>query len=139
MKKAILSAVAACALTTSSVIAQSAFAQTSTPPTTPPTETMTPTLSTAPTRAPLTLSDADAKKWIDKTVYSSEGKNLGEVAEFKRDATGAVVEMHADLGGFLGLGETRVRVLPTQFHTDGDRVVLHVTSDEANSLPKVSK
>ena len=53
------------------------------------------------------LTDEEAKAWVDKVVYSSDDKNLGEVADFKRDAAGHVTELHADIGGFLGLGETR--------------------------------
>jgi hypothetical protein len=50
-----------------------------------------------------------------------------------------VTEMHADIGGFLGLGETRVRLMPAQFKLMTDRVVLSVTADQAKSLPKIVK
>ncbi|MDX2288164.1 MAG: PRC-barrel domain-containing protein [Hyphomicrobiaceae bacterium] len=83
------------------------------------------------------LTDEEAKAWVDKVVYSSDDKNLGEVADFKRDAAGHVTELHADIGGFLGLGETRVRVAPDQFKLSGDRVVLSVNAEQAKSLPKV--
>ncbi len=48
-------------------------------------------------------------------VYSSDGTNLGEVAAFARDSSGNITEMHADVGGFLGMGETRVRLMPSDF------------------------
>lgn len=85
------------------------------------------------------LSDAEAKTWIDKVVYSSDNKNVGEVAAFKRDADGTVQELHADVGGFLGIGETRVRLMPHQFTLQGDRVTLNMTSEEIKSLPKIEK
>jgi hypothetical protein len=87
----------------------------------------------------IVLTDLEAKSWIDKAVYSSDGKELGEVAAFARDSSGKVTEMHADVGGFLGLGETRVRVMPAQMKLMSDRVVLSVTSDQAKTLPKIPK
>jgi hypothetical protein len=45
--------------------------------------------------------------------------------------------MHADIGGFLGLGQTRVRVMPSQFKLIDDRAVLLITAEQAKTLPKV--
>ncbi len=113
--------------------ATATFAQT-TVPATPP---------AAPTAAPMadgvTLNDQQAKEWIDKAVYSSDAKKLGEVAAFARDGAGKVTELHADVGGFLGLGETRVRLMPAQFKLMTDRVVLSMTADQAKTLPKIAK
>jgi hypothetical protein len=47
--------------------------------------------------------------------------------------------MQADIGGFLGLGETRVRLTPAQFKLQGDRAVLDLTAAQAKDLPKVQK
>ena len=85
----------------------------------------------------LTLTEAEAKKWIGKTIYSSDNKNVGEVTDLKRDADGKVLELHADIGGFLGIGETRVKVLPDQFQVGADRITLNVTGEAAGKLPKV--
>ena len=140
-------------------VAGAAFAQTSTSPTTPgttpstppaastPSTTTAPSKSTSPTSnsaakqdgASLTLTDEQAKQWISKKVYSSDNKDLGEVASFTRDSSGKVSEMQADIGGFLGIGETRVRVMPAQFSVVGDRIVLNMTADQAKSLPKMAK
>ena len=124
MSKQILAAVATSLLLSTSVIAQ----------------TPLPPAPAAPAIAPkhsLQLTDAEAKRLIGKTVYSSDNKNVGEVAAFARDQSGNVNEMHADIGGFLGFGETRVRLMPAQFKLAGDRVELLMTSQEAKSLPKV--
>ena len=96
------------------------------------------TVITPPTQS-ISFNDAEAKAWIDKTVYSSDGKNVGEVAAFARDASGKVTEMHADVGGFLGLGETRVRLMPGDFTLSNDRVVLNLSSDAVKSLPHLPK
>lgn len=85
------------------------------------------------------MTDAEAKGWINKVVYSSDGKNLGEVASILRDNSGHVTELHADIGGFLGLGETRVRVSPSDFKLEKDRVVLNIPADQAKTLPKIEK
>jgi transcriptional regulator of acetoin/glycerol metabolism len=125
-----------------------AFAQTSAP-TTSPTNPVPPVIerSTMPPIATTpgsaleapTLNEQQAKDWINKVVYSSENTNVGEVAAFARDATGKVTEMHADIGGFLGIGETRVRVMPAQFKLMGDRVMLNLNSEQVKSLPKIAK
>lgn len=129
--------------------ATAAVAQTSTTPGTiaPGTTTRPPVSDRAPAaiaRAAhsgenLVLSDEQAKNWVNKSVYSSDNKNLGTVAAFDRDPAGKVKEMHADIGGFLGIGETRVRLMPNQFQVDGDRIIVSMTSDQAKSLPKIAK
>lgn len=92
-----------------------------------------------PSTQSISLTDAEAKAWIDKAVYSSDGKNVGEVAAFARDSNGKVTEMHADVGGFLGLGETRVRLMPGEYTLANDRVVLNLSSDAVKALPHLPK
>jgi hypothetical protein len=116
-------------------------APTATPPAVqplPPTgERLAPTASTEATSAP-TMTEEEAKQWVDKAVYSSDDSNIGSIAAIQRDASGKITEIHADIGGFLGLGATRVRLQPSQFQLSGDRVVLNVTSEQAKQLPKVA-
>lgn len=85
------------------------------------------------------LTDEQAQAWINKPVYSSDESNVGEVAAIKRDTAGYVTEIHADIGGFLGIGETRVRVLPAQFKLGDDRVMLNLTGEASKALPKLQK
>lgn len=122
---------------TSIVLAGAALAQTTTPPASTPAPADRPV--TAGPASAMKLSDAEAKNWVDKRVYSSDGRNLGEVVAFERDASGTVTGMLADIGGFLGIGETRVKLAPAQFSLSGDRVVLNLTSDQAKALPPVNK
>jgi len=90
--------------------------------------------------ASISLTEQEVLKWLDKPVYSSDGKKIGEVAAFQRDAaTNKVIGMHADIGGFLGIGQTRVKLTPAQFKLQGDRVVLDLTSAQTNDLPKAQK
>lgn len=130
------------------VAASGAFAQTSpapapaTPPaattsTNPPASSAT-TPSTTVSRDVM-LTEEEARNWIDKVVYSKDDQNVGEVAAFNRDSSGKVTELHADIGGFMGLGERRVKLIPGQFSLQGDRVVLNITSEEVKALPAIAK
>jgi hypothetical protein len=118
-----------------------AYGQTA-PPTTPQsppsvTEPKSPPSVTEPKEAKISLTEEQAKSWIDKRVFSSDGKEVGEVAAFKRSADNTVLEMHADIGGVLGIGETRVALTPSQFKLQNDRVILNLTEAQAKALPKV--
>lgn len=97
------------------------------------------TTAASPTTGVVTLTDEQAKAWVDKPIYSSDNKNLGEVAAVARGSSGEVSEIHADIGGFLGLGETRVRVMPNEFSLAEDKVVLNLTADQAKQLPTIAK
>jgi hypothetical protein len=131
------------------LMSTAAFAQTAPPAATPaPSATERPMTPMAPSNTmspsmmdtkPLLLTDAEAKAWVDKTVVSSDGQKLGEVAAFARDASGKVTEMHADIGGFLGIGESRIRLMPNQFKLNTDQVVLNLTAEQAKALPKIAK
>lgn len=110
-------------------IAQTTTAQPSTLPST----------ATAPVTAPLKLTADEAKSWVDKPVYSSDTTKLGEVAGFTRGTDNSVNEMQADIGGFLGMGETRIKLVPAQFTLHGDRVVLNVTAAQAKTMPSIAK
>jgi hypothetical protein len=85
----------------------------------------------------LSLTVQEGMTWINKPIYSSEGKEIGKVVAFERDADNKVIGMHADVGGFLGLGETRINLTPAQFKLLIDRVVLSLTAEQAKKLPAV--
>jgi hypothetical protein len=107
-------------------------AQTSTAPASVPAP-----VAVAPAEAVIILTAEQAKTWVGKSIYGSDGKNVGEVAAFARGTNDKVSEMHADIGGFLGLGETRVKLMPNQFKLSGDRVTIDMTSEMAKNLPRV--
>jgi hypothetical protein len=98
-----------------------------------------PMVSTEQTAPSLMLTADEAKAWVGKPVYSSDGKNLGDVVAFNRSEDNTVTEMNADIGGFLGFGEHRISVTPEQFTLKTDRVVLDLTSTQAKALPKIAK
>ena len=88
--------------------------------------------------ASMTHTSQEAQAWVGKPVYSSDGKKLGEVAAIST-ADNKVTEMDASIGGFLGLGEHRIRLMPAQFKLQSDRVVLDLTAEQAKKLPKIPK
>ena len=73
-------------------------------------------------------------QWIGRSVYSSDGKELGKVSSVQAG------DVHADLGGFLGLGATRTLIKSSQIQeVKDDRIVLTLTEREAKNLPAAEK
>jgi PRC-barrel domain protein len=72
-----------------------------------------------------------SQEWVGRSVFSSDGKDLGKVTAFEQD--GAIV---VDLGGFLGLGTTRTRIGPDKIQSvTEDRIMLSLTEGDAKNLP----
>ena len=84
-----------------------------------------------------TMTESEALAWVKKPVYSSDNKNIGDVTAVDRDASGNVTGLQADIGGFLGMGSTRVRINPSDYALGSDRVTLRITSAQAKELPRV--
>lgn len=71
------------------------------------------------------------EQWIGRSVFSSDGKELGKVTSFEKD--GAIF---VDLGGFLGLGATRTRIASDKIQSvTEDRIMLSLSESEAKNLP----
>ena len=69
-------------------------------------------------------------EWIGRSIYSSDGKELGKVASVQQG------DLYADLGGFLGIGATRTLVKADQIQeVKDDRIVLRLSEAEAKNLP----
>ena len=89
--------------------------------------------------AQTTITDQEAKAWVGKGVYSSDGDKLGEVAAILRTADNKITELRADIGGMLGLGQREIALPAGRFHMQNDRVVLDLTAAQAKDLPKIAK
>ena len=86
-----------------------------------------PSGGTTTTGAAFTASE----DWVGRSVFSSDGKELGKVASIETD--GAIF---VDLGGFLGLGATRTRIAADKIQSvTEDRIMLGLTEGEAKNLP----
>jgi hypothetical protein len=78
----------------------------------------------------MTPSDA----WIGRAVYSADNKHLGEVSGTAGDM------IFVDMGGFLGIGETRVELdNDSVAEVKNDRIHIKLTEAEAKSLPPVGE
>ena len=123
------------------LMSAAAFAQTTTSPST--TSPASPSASTPVERTPpapsTSTTAADDKAWMSKSLDSSDDKNLGSIVAVNRDSSGKVAGIEADIGGFLGIGSSRVMLTPSQYHVNGDRVILNMTSTQAKTLPQVKK
>jgi len=85
------------------------------------------------------ITTAQAQDWVGKRVYSSADQDIGEISAFKAGSSDNVDHFVADIGGFLGIGETSVQVKPDQLEMRGDRLYLNMTKQEAMKLPKAQK
>ncbi len=139
MKWIVPAATSVALLASSAALAQTT-APSDTPPATPPAATAPSVQPTTPVETAPMLTEEQAKALINATVVSSDNQNVGDVAAIQRTSDGKVTELHADIGGFLGIGQTRVRVLPPQFTVTADnKILLTVTKAQLETLPKVEK
>jgi hypothetical protein len=96
--------------------------------------------TTAPGAATLTATEAEAKNWVGKDVFSSDNKKIGSIAEIERGAGDDVSGIEFDSGGFLGFGATRYRVPASDVQqVQAESLVLKITEAEVPNLPKVEK
>ena len=73
---------------------------------------------------------AATDQWIGRDVYSSDGKDIGEIVSLSGG------DIYVDVGGFLGLGETRALIKADQIQdVKDDRIVLKLSEAEAKNLP----
>ena len=99
-----------------------------------------PATTTAPGTATFTATEAEAKNWVGKAVYSSDNKKIGSIVEIQRGGGDDVSGIEFDSGGFLGFGATRYRVAASDVQQmQADSLVLKVTEAEVENLPKVEK
>lgn len=79
--------------------------------------------------------DVDGKlapkgNWVGRAVYSIDGKHLGQVAAVAND------NFYVDMGGFLGIGESRVLLNRVDVGSVTDeRIVVKMTEADAKNLP----
>jgi hypothetical protein len=114
-------------------IAGIAAAQEAQPPTRNPPGQVAP-----PTPAPMkqAVSPAPTDDWVGRDVYSSDNANLGEVADLYRNPETQVAQLYVDMGGILGIGETRKLISADQIQdVQEDRIILKLTEAEADQLP----
>lgn len=120
-----------------------AFAQTTPAPvTTAPAAAAPKGMSiTAPegyTSADLATVTADQLKGV--RVYDPQGNDIAEISDIQLGADKKLAHVITDVGGFLGMGEHRVALNPTQIQlfkngNNAMRAYVTATKDELKALP----
>ena len=73
---------------------------------------------------------AASEQWVGRAVYSSDDKNVGEVAKLNGS------DLLVEIGGLLGIGETRALIRADQIQdVRDDRIILKLSEAEAKKLP----
>jgi hypothetical protein len=68
-------------------------------------------------------------------AFSSDGKNLGQVAHVERGPDGKIQSVQIQIGRLLGLGEKTVTIDGTKLEQLADRVKVMMNSDQIRTLP----
>ena len=82
---------------------------------------------------PAAPETADAA--IGMSVFTSDGRKVGEVKDVKPAPDGRSSVIYIKTGGFLGFGGKIVEIPPGKFAKSGKNVQLGLTYDEVNKLP----
>lgn len=91
------------------------------------------TFATAPLSGVWRVSELQGK-----TVYGSDGANIGEINDILISQNGSVNAVIIGVGGFLGMGEKNVAVNTSALQlgtSNKDRITLNVTRDDLKSAP----
>ena len=75
----------------------------------------------------------------DMDVVTASGDKIGEIDEVLADASGQVVAVTVEMGGFLGMGKKEVVVGFDRLTLQGDRFTTTLSSDDLKSLPEWKK
>jgi hypothetical protein len=81
----------------------------------------------------------------EMTVYTPDGKGIGEIEDVLVDQTGRVIAYIIEVGGFLGINEKRIAVAPgglefqqpdaNRAGRDGVRILMRIGRAELESAP----
>jgi len=69
-------------------------------------------------------------------VFSSDGKNLGQVAQVERGPDGKIQSVQIQIGRLLGIGEKTITIDGSKLEQLQDRIRLMMSSDQVRSLPE---
>jgi len=69
-------------------------------------------------------------------VFSSDGKNLGQVVQVERGPDGKIQSVQIQVGRLLGIGEKTITIDGSKLEQLQDRIRLMMSSDQVRSLPE---
>ena len=73
---------------------------------------------------------------VGKSVVTLEETPVGEVSAVRTDDTGALASIDADIGGFLGIGESTITIPAADFAVSDGVIVLARTEGEVSRMAK---
>jgi hypothetical protein len=87
---------------------------------------------------PIARLGATVQEVEDMDVVGPDGAEIGEVEEILVDASGMVVALTVEVGGFLGIGESEAVVMIDQLGLAADRnsLVASLTREQIELLPE---
>lgn len=87
--------------------------------------------------APFVVAWSDLDNWLHKSVYSSDNKKVGEIAELIRDPEDRVTNVYMDAETTLGLGGQRYDISADKISEvkPNDGIVLSMTEAEIKAMP----
>jgi hypothetical protein len=76
-----------------------------------------------------------AEMMIGKPLCAEDGTEVGTVVGVVRDANGKLRAIHADVGGVLGIGATRIEIAPDEatVSPDGEKLVARTSAETLQS------
>lgn len=81
-----------------------------------------------------------AEEWIGNPVVAADGEEVAVVTEVVTDTSGAVEEVHARVGGFLGMFTDTVVIPVARIILEEDgRLIAEMSADEIQSAPRVEE
>jgi sporulation protein YlmC with PRC-barrel domain len=69
-------------------------------------------------------------------VFSSDGKNLGQVVQVERTADGKIQSIQIQVGRLLGLGEKTITIDGSKIEQLGDRIRAMMSADQIRQIPE---
>lgn len=114
------------------MLAVPASAQTS-----PASPSKAPTAAERPGASGSSSSQLNASELKGMSVFSSDGQEIGEVAEMKQGASGSD-KVLIKVGQTLGIGERTIEVDKSKLQKSGQRLNLQMTAAEVKNLPDAS-
>lgn len=117
-------------------------ARVNTPPVAPATDTaggMGATTGTMGGTADNPLHAMKGEQIIGKTVYGSNGEEIGEIDNVVLAQGGKSPEALIGVGGFLGIGERDVTIPLDQIRMEGDRLMTNMTKESIGGLQPYEK
>jgi hypothetical protein len=86
--------------------------------------------------SPIQWNGLSVDRLEDMKIVNAAGKEIGDIEEILADASGKIVAVTAEVGGFLGIGEKEVVVSLEHLELQGDRFMTALSSEQLKAMPR---